>query len=148
MQKPLTSVILILIVMSSIQSMAQQSKHDLALIATHRPASSLPDHSYDQSKKKTTLIQAINPIYWVYKGGISFYQNHISEQLSTSCIYETSCSRFSKELFHEYGAVKAFFLSADRISRCNRITYSETFKLSLNSEGRIKEEATDYSFKR
>lgn len=124
-----------------------QSSNDLKLLSNHSQSSNLPDHSYEKSNKKTKLIQAVNPMYWVYKGGVSFYQAHISSQLSTSCIYETSCSRFSKKLFDEFGVFKAIFLSADRIGRCNRLTYSQTSRLSLNEEGKVIEHTHYYSNK-
>lgn len=123
-----------------------QSSNDLTLINAHVPSSDLPDHSYQKNDKKTRFIQAVNPLYWIYKGGISFYQGHISSQLSTSCIYETSCSRFSKKLFNEYGLFKAIVLSADRIGRCNRMTYSQVSKLRMTTEGKVIENVSDFSF--
>lgn len=124
-----------------------QQENDLALLATHIQKSELPDHSYEKhEKKKLKVLNAINPVYWVYKGGLAFYQSHISEQISSSCIYETSCSRFSKKLFDRYGPFKGLFLSSDRVSRCNRLTYSQVNPLMLNKEGKIIEHVEDYTF--
>ena len=127
-------------------SWSQSIKEDLALLSAHTPKSELPDHSYAKhADKKVKVINAINPVYWVYKGGLAFYQRHISAQLSTSCIYETSCSRFGKKLFDKFGPFKGLFLSVDRVSRCNRLTYSQVSPLRLNSQGRIIESTSDYS---
>lgn len=130
----------------SILSSNAQSANDLTLLSKHQTTSSLPDHSYNKNDKKTKFIQAINPLYWVYKGGIGFYQGAISSQLSTSCIYEISCSRFSKRLFNEYGLFKAIALSADRIGRCNRLTYSQVSKLSITTDGKVIEHVHDFTF--
>ncbi len=140
--------IIVIILLGLLNYVQAQSPNDLALLSTHTQTSDLPDHSYQKSNKKTKFIQAVNPVYWIYKGGISFYQAHISSQLSTSCIYETSCSRFGKKLFNEFGVFKGVFLSADRISRCNRLTYSQTSRLSLNTEGKVIEHIHDYSNKK
>jgi putative component of membrane protein insertase Oxa1/YidC/SpoIIIJ protein YidD len=148
MQRPsIKHIFLLIFIIISLNTKGQNRSADLAMIGTYTPSSSLPDHSYDHSKKKVKFIQAINPLYWTYRGGIAFYQSYISSQLSTSCIYETSCSRFSKKLFTEYSIFKGFFLSADRITRCNRITYSDTSPLSINKEGKVIEDVRDFTFK-
>lgn len=147
MQKVLIRIFILCFVIFPFFSKAQSKTQDLASIATHIRSSDLPDHSYEKSTKKTKFIQAVNPLYWVMKGGLSFYQTHISSQLSASCIYEISCSRFSKKLFAEYGLVKGLFLTTDRMSKCNRISYSQANRLSLNDHGKIVEHVHDYSFK-
>lgn len=139
---------LLLMLVVSISAWSQKS-NDLALLATHVQKSELPDHSYEKhEKKKLKVINAVNPVYWVYKGGLAFYQSFISEQISSTCIYETSCSRFSKKLFDHYGPFKGLFLSSDRVSRCNRLTYTQANPLKLNSEGKIIEHVEDFSFSR
>ena len=147
MPKTYNSILICLLMLFGAQVSRSQSIHeDLALLSSHTPKSELPDHSYAKhADKKIKVINAINPVYWVYKGGLAFYQRHISSQLSTSCIYETSCSRFGKQLFDEFGPFKGLFLSIDRVSRCNRLTYSQVSPLRLNSQGRIIESTSDYS---
>lgn len=147
MQKVLTRIIVILFIVVPYFAKSQNKTQDLEKIASHIRSSELPDHSYEKDDKKIKFIQAINPIYWALRGGLSFYQNHISSQLSASCIYETSCSRFSKKLFSEYGLVKGIFLTSDRMSKCNRISYSQASRFSLNDQGKIVEHVHDYSFK-
>ncbi|QSE95995.1 membrane protein insertion efficiency factor YidD [Fulvivirga lutea] len=146
MLRILTSLVFCLLLASF--SAQAQSTSDLLKIATHIPASALPDHSYEKhEKKKLSVINAINPLYWTYKGGLAFYQKHISAQLSSTCIYETSCSRFGKKLFDEYGPIKGVFLSVDRIGRCNRLTHSQALPTSMNDQGKIIESIEDYSNK-
>lgn len=146
-RQSIKSFLLLAFIISSLNVTGQDRSADIAMIGTFVAPSSLPDHSYDHSKKKVKFIQAINPVYWTFRGGLAFYQNYISSQLSTSCIYEVSCSRFSKKLFNEYSVFKGFFLSADRITRCNRITYSDTSPLSINKEGKVIEDVRDFTFK-
>lgn len=146
MLRILTSIFFLLFLLSF--KSQSQSKNDLITLSTHIPKSTLPDHSYEgHADKKISFVNAINPLYWTYKGGIAFYQKYISSQLSSTCIYETSCSRFGKKLFDEYGPIKGVFLSVDRISRCNRLTYSQSNPYSLNNEGKITETIKDYSNK-
>ncbi|MFO8053582.1 MAG: membrane protein insertion efficiency factor YidD [Bacteroidales bacterium] len=76
-----------------------------------------------------------NPMVWVLGGGMYIYQNVISPQLSASCYYEPSCSSFSRALIAEYGLVKGVFLTADRVSRCNRIAALNINPLHLGPDG-------------
>ncbi|WP_169704724.1 membrane protein insertion efficiency factor YidD [Runella slithyformis] len=63
----------------------------------------------------------INPVYWLLNGALTGYQKVISPQISAECLYELSCSRFSRVAIQEFGVIKGIALSADRISRCNRV---------------------------
>lgn len=148
MQKVLNRVLFSLALLFGVFTVClSQSDNDIALLSVHMQKSELPDHSYEKhEKKKLKVINAINPVYWVFKGGLAFYQSHISEQISSTCIYETSCSRFGKKLFDHYGPFKALFLSSDRVSRCNRLTYSQVTPLMLNKDGKIIEHVEDFSF--
>ncbi|MEL7001864.1 MAG: membrane protein insertion efficiency factor YidD [Bacteroidota bacterium] len=139
--------ILVLFFLSFSKSVnAQSFARDLQLIKSHKGH---PTHVEEvRPKKKAKFTQAINPVYWVYQGGLAVYQKHISPQLSTHCIYETSCSRFSRKLINQYGIVKGIFLTCDRLSRCNRITRSETSRLRINKLGLVREEVSSYTFKK
>ena len=95
-------------------------------------------------KKKIKWFQAINPLYWVYKGSIGFYQKNISVQIAANCVFETTCSRFSKKLTEEFGVIGGTILSIERLSRCNRVTLVESSPLEKNEEGKIVEDIEDY----
>ncbi len=138
------STLLCFLLFFNFDAHSQNKAADLQLIATKQGH----NHQEQQKiRKKVKFTQAVNPVYWVYKGGLAVYQKHISPQLSTHCIYETSCSRFSRKLIDEHGLVKGLFLTCDRLSKCNRITLAETSRLRLNKVGKIREEASSYSFK-
>ena len=49
---------------------------------------------------------------------IRFYQFAISPHLAGCCRFEPTCSNYGLEAFRKYGFVKAFKLTAKRISRC------------------------------
>ena len=49
------------------------------------------------------------------------YQNVLSQHVSADCLYDPSCSEFSKQAVKKYGLVKGTLLTFDRLSRCNRI---------------------------
>lgn len=53
------------------------------------------------------------------------YQKYISGQLGSACMYHPSCSEFSKQCIEKHGWVKGLALSADRLSRCTRLTQSD-----------------------
>ena len=49
------------------------------------------------------------------------YQKYLSVQVSSSCLYNPTCSVYSKMLFERYGVFKGIFITADRITRCDRM---------------------------
>ncbi len=63
-----------------------------------------------------------NPVHLTLAGMMYFYQKHISKQLPSSCLYNPSCSVYSKQLISRYGIVKGVICSSDRLMRCNRLT--------------------------
>lgn len=67
------------------------------------------------------LVKKLNPVNIVFGGLLYLYQNTLSQQFSATCLYNPSCSDFSKQSIQKYGLLKGVFLSAGRIMRCNRI---------------------------
>lgn len=70
-------------------------------------------------------IVKYNPVNVVFSGLMFCYQKVFSPQLSASCVFAPSCSHFSKQLMREYGLIKGLFLTADRITRCNRVSAAD-----------------------
>ncbi len=62
---------------------------------------------------------AITPAKQKSLSFLSFYQKNLSQQLYSECVFYPSCSQFSKDCFKHYGFAKAFWLTADRLTRCN-----------------------------
>ena len=97
-----------------------------------------------RSMESIKWFQAINPLFWVYKGGIAFYQKNISVQIAANCVFETTCSRYSKQLTQEFGVLGGMILSIERLSRCNRVSLVETSPLQKTEKGKIVEHIEDY----
>jgi putative component of membrane protein insertase Oxa1/YidC/SpoIIIJ protein YidD len=71
------------------------------------------------------ILLRYNPLSLGLGSAMFVYQNVISRQFSAGCLYSPSCSEYSKRLISDFGLVKGVFLSADRISRCNRISATD-----------------------
>ncbi|MBS1681119.1 MAG: membrane protein insertion efficiency factor YidD [Bacteroidetes bacterium] len=117
---------------------AQSVEGDLALLNNSQAV---------QSPTPTSKNTGWNPMKRAYLFGIHVYQRVISEQLATNCAFELTCSRFSKAMVNRYGFVKGYFLSFDRLSRCNAISPLETFPVRLDAQHKILESPADFSFR-
>lgn len=125
---------------SCFQAVAQDANTDWSLLLnTAKPVAG-------EEKPKTPRIW--NPLTVTYRLGLGFYQNVISSQLATNCAFELTCSRYSGTMVKEFGLVKGYFLTFDRISRCTKIAAMETYPVRLNAQGKIKETPEDFHFHR
>jgi uncharacterized protein len=82
-------------------------------------------------------IQKYNPLFWFLNGSLTVYQKVISPQFSAICLYEQSCSRFSRASIQEYGLLKGVALTADRLSRCNRISATSINPFRITEAGKV-----------
>lgn len=76
-------------------------------------------------KNQPKTFQNSNPVSLIFGGALYVYQNLFSQHLSSSCLYNPSCSDFSKQAVKEFGLIKGTLLSFDRLSRCNRIAATD-----------------------
>lgn len=76
-----------------------------------------------KDQKKT--FKNSNPVSLLFGGTLYVYQNFVSQHFSADCLYDPSCSEFSKQAVKEYGLFKGGLLSFDRLSRCNRIAATD-----------------------
>jgi putative component of membrane protein insertase Oxa1/YidC/SpoIIIJ protein YidD len=119
---------LLLCLLTSITGHAQNIdfKNDLLLVESvtklKMPVSTKRVYIY-KSQPKT--FKNCNPVSLIYGGSLYVYQNLFSQHLSASCLYNPSCSDFSKHAVKEFGLVKGALLSFDRLSRCNRIAATD-----------------------
>ena len=105
------------------------------------------DKKVMKTKDKNAFL-AYNPVSLLLKGAMFSYQNAISPQLGSRCLYDLSCSNFSKHSIYEFGIFKGVFLSADRILRCNRISHLDLHPLTLNEKtGRYIDLPSQYRFR-
>ncbi len=66
-----------------------------------------------------------NPVSLLYGSSLYIYQNFITQHFSASCLYNPTCSEFSKLAVQEYGIFKGGLLTFDRLNRCNRIAATD-----------------------
>ncbi len=86
------------------------------------------------------VIRKFNPLFWGLSGAMYIYQKFVSPQLPSECLYECSCSAFSRELVMEYGLIRGVIFTSDRLLRCNRVAATDIHPLSVSSEsGRVVE---------
>ena len=76
-------------------------------------------------KNQRKTFKNCNPVSLIYGGSLYVYQNFVSQHFSADCLYDPSCSEFSKLAVKEYGLFKGGLLSFDRLNRCNRIAATD-----------------------
>ena len=83
-------------------------------------------------KNKGTLAK-LNPINYLSAGLLFFYQRIVSEQIQANCMYETSCSNYTKSCIERHG-FRGFLLGIDQMSNCfeNVIYDYPKYKISEN----------------
>lgn len=128
MTKKINSIVFLLFCLFSATGWAQNIdlKNDLELIdSTLRnelPGVDRRDYIFKNQEK---TFKNSNPVGLAFGGSLFLYQNYFSQHFSASCLFEPTCSDFSKEAVKEFGLVKGTMLSLDRISRCNRIAATD-----------------------
>ena len=80
-------------------------------------------------------IAKYNPASLVAKGAMYVYQNAISPQISSDCLYHPSCSDFAKQCIQKYGFFKGVSLGADRLTRCTNLAEDEITLLKRDKNG-------------
>lgn len=89
------------------------------------------DQSFLSSDDQSTTSKIIT---FPFSGMMYMYQHFISGQLYGVCMYNVTCSNFSKQCIHQYGLVKGLFLSTDRLSRCTTMCLHDypDYKINTN----------------
>ena len=133
MFKTLISVLFFLTV--ALTSQAQNYASDFALIkAQHEPEV--------KTKHRPRFIH-FTPPYWVYKFG----EKMIQPQLAISERFEMKLGQFVKHSFKEFGPIKGYFMSIDRINRTGRLGYVDFPSVRLTAEQRIIDTPQYYRLK-
>ncbi len=123
-----SGVILFIFLLISITGRTQEIdlKSDLILVDSitkqQIPAPAKREYIY---KNRPKTFKNSNPVSLIYGGTLYVYQNFFSQHLSASCLYDPSCSDFSKQAVQQFGFIKGTLLSFDRLSRCNRIAATD-----------------------
>ena len=97
-------------------------------------SSLLAAHS-ENTKLKAMMGQPLHYRHHILlKLFLGFYKGALSAQVSASCEYQPTCSTFSWLALDEFGLCKALFLTADRLTRCNGNSRSETSPYLIRTE--------------
>lgn len=122
----LSSIICLIFLSLTGRSQQIDLKSDLQLIDSL--AKQQAPHSHKRPyifANQPKTIKNSNPISLLYGGSLFVYQNYVSQHLSANCLYDPSCSDFSKQVVKEYGLIKGGLLTFDRLNRCNRIAATD-----------------------
>lgn len=94
------------------------------------------------------VIVKYNPVSLLMGSMMYVYQAYFSKQFSTGCLFNPSCSNMSKTFIREFGITKGLFLTADRLTRCNRIAATDVHPIRINSHDyKIHEDANMFRVK-
>jgi uncharacterized protein len=101
--------------------------------------------------KETPVVQKkgrSNPFLFVFNGPLTVYQRFISPQISSNCMFELSCSRFSRDAISQFGPLKGIALTVDRFHKCNRIGEIDVRPWMRNRFGQIIDEPSIYKVRK
>ncbi len=98
--------------------------------------------SFGLSESENIFVK-YNPASLFFGALMYGYQKIISPQFSAGCLFNPSCSDFSKQLVKEYGLFKGVFTTADRLMRCNRLSTHNLSSLKINKHDHKIHESTD-----
>jgi putative component of membrane protein insertase Oxa1/YidC/SpoIIIJ protein YidD len=134
----------ILLILVQLPCSGQNCRNDLQLIINHSDAKSMTVASNSHSLLKTKGT-ALNPLFQLLRYSMYFYQQIVSRQIGANCMYESSCSNFSKNAISRFGLVKGILLSADRLTRCTPGTLNETPSVFINEQNKIIDQPGFYT---
>ena len=103
-----------------------KSQKEPLLTAKRYPAFMLP--------ATDNVIIKYNPVSMVFSSSMFFYQKFLSQQFHAECLYNPSCSEFSKELIKTHGLILGVIYSTDRLMRCNRIAAMDIPQIKVDEE--------------
>jgi putative component of membrane protein insertase Oxa1/YidC/SpoIIIJ protein YidD len=98
--------------------------------------------------KHKSFIAKYNPFSLLATSAMLFYQNVVSVQFFRHCLYERSCSNFSKQAIYEFGLIKGIFMSADRLMRCNGTAINDVPPDLFDDEQLAIDEPSKYHWKK
>lgn len=148
-----TKLLFILAMLCSRIMPAQSSHDDLQLLRNYTaPATqenyngrtdTVNNHKAIAYKHRNILLR-YNPVSLAFTGAMFFYQGVISPQISAECLYQRTCSNFSKAAIHEFGLLRGVLLTADRLSRCSTRVLREIPNRRLDDHHHVIDEPSQF----
>lgn len=128
--------IIILLFSSSLQAQTDTKATAENMVCSHL----FGNYSDDLKKKKVrsvlkskdSFFSKINPLRYTATGLMFVYQNVFSEQISSSCVYEVSCSEMTKKSIEYHGLIKGTFIGLSQLTNCSKsiLHDHESFEIS------------------
>lgn len=154
MQKLFAISIFVFIFFSSfifLNCYAQSANDDLEILNSHK----IEDRHFDKRNPNFMLpntkyaVVKYNPVSLFLGSAMYFYQGFISSQLSASCMFNPSCSEMSKHFIYDFGLIKGTALTADRLTRCNRIAATNVHQIRISQvDNKIRENSNMFRLKK
>jgi putative component of membrane protein insertase Oxa1/YidC/SpoIIIJ protein YidD len=94
--------------------------------------------------KNKKFFLKYNPLSVIIGGGLYLYQNQISPVIQMGCLYEPSCSEFSKQAIANFGIFRGALMTIDRLTRCTRASSIDLHPLFLLNNGKYFDSAELY----
>jgi putative component of membrane protein insertase Oxa1/YidC/SpoIIIJ protein YidD len=133
-------LVCLLLFLNSMYSFSQVSS-DMLLIENCKVDSA----KFEQKRKISYVFKdknwviKYNPVSLIFGVGLLFYQKVISPQIVMGCAFNPSCSNFSKGCIQEFGLLKGVFLSADRLTRCTRLSSIDFHPILFDENGKVND---------
>ena len=89
------------------------------------------------SLKNKSIAQKLNPMLYIGASLLYFYQNVISEQIQANCVYEISCSEYTKKSIEKNGFIKGTLSGFHQLSNCFQGAIYEHPVYMINENGKI-----------
>ncbi|TND08615.1 MAG: hypothetical protein FD123_2119 [Bacteroidetes bacterium] len=132
---------------------AQTTQSDFQLLQQYEPSAakfgyngridSVNNKKPMEAKKKNAFAR-YNPVRLMLTGAMFVYQGVISPQISAECLYERTCSNFSKAAIREIGLLRGILLTADRLTRCSTGVLPEIPNSRTDGHNHIVDEPSLY----
>lgn len=140
--------LLIFILISNLTFCQVSLIKDVTILCSKKVVPSFDTLNNKKKMETDYKLNRFNPIYGTLKLSMLFYQRVISPQLSSDCVFEQSCSNYSKSAIKHCGIIKGILLTADRLTRCIPATENETEVYLFNEHGNIVDSPKFYSLKK
>ncbi len=90
------------------------------------------------SFKNKSLLAKINPLNYVAAGLLYFYQAILSEQIQANCVYEISCSGYTKLCINKYGFIIGSAKGIHQLTNCFPSAVDECPEYKVTNNLKIK----------
>ena len=123
----------------SITSPDQNSKDDnlnQQLITNFYPEYKTPAKRRILNLKDKGIVSKLNPLTYISAGLLFIYQQTLSEQIQAECLYQTSCSNYTKFQIEKNG-FRGFLLGFHQLNNCVPWAIYDYESCRITSENKI-----------